>query len=383
MQFTVPQVFNASEEEALADKYPNVRLFTAALRTSDTPVRELLAVEQPWSVASSKTVGGGNWTYFSATCWFYGRSIYDTLQYPIGLVDTDWGGTPVEAWSSPDALAKCGIKTKPRAELREAPSPDQHSVLWNAMVSPLLNMTIKGAVWYQGEANAGAPSTYNCTFPAMIDDWRAKWKTASEHMSSTFPFGFVQLAAYGSDNSSSFSPGFPVIRWAQTANYGFVPNPRQPAVFMAVATDLGDPASPFGSIHPRDKQDVGQRLALAARGITYGDSLVYFSGPLAITATLSADLKEVEVEYTSLAGSEVELRYPYGFELGCSDGVWLDAVATSAAINRVLVGVPSCAEGAEPVGLRYCWRSAPCPFKKCPVYSGDLPSPPFEMTLTT
>ncbi|CAI8011165.1 Sialate O-acetylesterase [Geodia barretti] len=286
MQFTVPQAFNASEEEALADKYPNIRLFTAALMASDTPVEELLAVEQPWSVASAKTVGGGNWTYFSASCWFYGRNIYDVVQYPIGLVDTDWGGTPVEAWSSPDALAKCGKYTSSRKADGKAPSPDQPSVLWNAMIYPLLNMTIKGAVWYQGEANAGDPSTYNCTFPAMIDDWRGKWKNASQHTSSLFPFGFVQLAAYGSDNSSSFSPGFPVIRWAQTADYGFVPNPRLRAVFMAVAMDLGDPSSPFGSIHPRDKQDVGLRLALAGRAIAYGDSEVYFTGPLATTATM-------------------------------------------------------------------------------------------------
>lgn len=140
----------------------------------------------------------------------------------------------------------------------------------------------------------------------MIDDWRGKWKNASGHTSALLPFGFVQvhtptppppqplaplslpsqLAAYGSDNSSSFTPGFPVIRWAQTADYGFVPNPRLPAVFMAVAMDLGDPTSPFGSIHPRDKQDVGHRLALAGRAIAYGDSDVYFTGPLATTATI-------------------------------------------------------------------------------------------------
>ena len=95
-----------------------------------------------------------------------------------------------------------------------------------------------------------------------------------------------QLAAYGSDNSSSFSPGFPIIRWAQTANYGYVPNPRLPYVFMAVAVDLGDPTSPFGSIHPRDKQDVGARLALAGRAVAYGDSQVYYTGPIATTATM-------------------------------------------------------------------------------------------------
>ena len=124
------------------------------------------------AISFPESVGGGNWTYFSATCWFYGRNIYDVVQYPIGLVDTDWGGTPVEAWSSPDALAKCGKKTSPRSHIfsvemlelynfhcrktvGKAPSPHDPSVLWNAMIYPFLNMTIKGAVWYQGEANAG------------------------------------------------------------------------------------------------------------------------------------------------------------------------------------------------------------------------------------
>ena len=104
----------------------------------------------------------------------------------------------------------------------------------------------------------------------------------------------LQLAAYGTDNSSSFSPGFPVIRWAQTANYGFVPNPRQKRVFMAVAMDLGDPDSPYGSIHPRDKQDVAARLALAGRAIAYDDPLVYYTGPIAVEATLMCVCKLVQ-----------------------------------------------------------------------------------------
>lgn len=114
----------------------------------------------------------------------------------------------------------------------------------------------------------------------------------------------MQLAAYGTDNSSSFSPGFPVIRWAQTANYGFVPNPRLSNVFMAVAIDLGDPTSPYDSIHPRDKQDVGKRLALAGRAIAYDDSEAYYTGPLVVSATL----KSVMIMY-----NVSELVYPLPF----------------------------------------------------------------------
>lgn len=94
----------------------------------------------------------------------------------------------------------------------------------------------------------------------------------------------MQLAATG--NSNVTVDGFPVIRWAQTADYGYVPNPHMKNVFMAVAMDLGDPTSPYGSIHPRDKQDVGARLALAGRAVAYGDTTVYYSGPIATAAKM-------------------------------------------------------------------------------------------------
>ena len=95
---------------------------------------------------------------------------------------------------------------------------------------------------------------------------------------------FVQLAADGNNNQSS--TGFPDIRWAQTANYGYVPNERLQNVFMAVAMDLGDPTSPFGSVHPRDKQDVGDRLSRAGMGVVYGDKTAYYQGPIATAASI-------------------------------------------------------------------------------------------------
>ena len=161
MQFTVDSAFNATAEVAAAGNFPLIRLFTAAMIASDTPLTELAQVEEPWSVASAAAVGGGNWTYFSAMCWFYGRDIFQELQYPIGLIATDWGGTPDEAWSSPAALAKCphSAPAKPQA----SPSPDADSTLWNAMIVPFLRTTITGAIWYQGEADAQAPQAVECT----------------------------------------------------------------------------------------------------------------------------------------------------------------------------------------------------------------------------
>ena len=141
----------------------------------------------------------------------------------------------------------------------------------------------------------------------MIDDWRDKWHMSTmEQTDPLFGFGFVQvaidcgrsahniymikifqhaqLAADGNNNQTV--GGFPVVRWAQTANYGYVPNDRLQNVFMAVAMDLGDPQSPFGSVHPRDKQDVGDRLVRSGRAVVYNDSSVYYQGPLAESAKM-------------------------------------------------------------------------------------------------
>jgi sialate O-acetylesterase len=110
MQLTVNMIYNATEEIANAGNYPKIRLFTAARDLSATPVEELLLIQQRWSVASSKSVDGSQWNYFSAVCWLYGRMIHQSLGgRPIGLIATSWGGTAIEVWMPPKALQDCGI----------------------------------------------------------------------------------------------------------------------------------------------------------------------------------------------------------------------------------------------------------------------------------
>ncbi|BFZ09713.1 hypothetical protein BsWGS_12752 [Bradybaena similaris] len=394
MQFTVIQMLNASLELADAKNYPNLRIMTVAEEQSSTPLYDLIDIQEDWTSPSYASVGGPAWSYFSAVCWLYGKAIHKELGYPIGLVATDWGGTPVEAWSSPEALAQCGVKSSsaskqpagyqsylknlPPADRAKLKGPTKNSVLWNAMIHPLLGMTVYGAIWYQGENDdSGAMmNRYNCTFPAMIEDWRKNFnKFSNGETSATFPFGFVQLAP--NRNDSTVSVGFPDIRFHQTADYGYVPNPKMPNVFMAVTMDLPDFNSTYGSIHPRDKTDVGFRLTLAGLAVAYGRQEV-FQGPFPVQAYIIND--SVYVDYGTKWN--LQIRDTEGFELLCANGVvqqWMPTSITSFNQTGVTIFSNICSPGQSLVGLRYAWRESPCAFKNCAVYEtvNFLPAPPF------
>ncbi|MBN3300474.1 SIAE acetylesterase, partial [Amia calva] len=379
MQMGLSQVINASEELAMALKFPNVRVFTAADEHSREELTDLMKIELPWSVPSAGVLDGGNFSHFSAVCWLFGRYLYESQKHPVGLVESCWGGTPVEAWSSERALQKCGL-AKPKHSFQNAGASWDNTVLWNAMIHPLLNMTIKGAIWYQGEQNTEYhQDLYNCTFPAMIDDWRMAFHQGSGGQTSpVFPFGFVQLSTY---KKTSLSDAFPNLRWHQTADYGFAPNPRMKNTFMAVSLDLGDEASPWGSIHPRYKQDVAHRLTLGARAVAYGEKGVSFQGPFPQAIRLQG--KYINITYSE----EVSVtKSNTTFEVCCSSSqrdpcnassAWDPAPIVETSSNVVVLSTDGCSD--EVAALRYAWRDWPCGFKACPVYSADhvLPAAPF------
>lgn len=374
MWFNLTQIFNSAKELALTVKYPHVRAFMAALVSSPTELEDLVEVELPWTVPSKSSVAG-----FSAVCWLFGRYMYDKLQYPIGLVESCWGGTPVEAWSSVRALQQCGL------EENELEAPTTNSVLWNSMIHPLLNMTIKGALWYQGEKNAMYhQDKYNCSFPAMIDDWRMAFHQGSGGQTALdFPFGFVQLSTW---KKGSKDDGFPNIRWHQTADHGFAPNPRMKRTFMAVALDLPDETSPYEPIHPRDKQDVAFRLTLGARAVAYNEEGVVFQGPFP-SQILSSD---IYINITYDKNISVSPSY-YTFEVCCSKSPapcepksqWFPGPVLRWGPNTVQLYGGLCPYPQVASAVRYAWMDWPCNFKACPVYSADytLPAPPFVIYL--
>lgn len=157
-------------------------------------------------------------------------------------------------------------------------------------------------------------------------------------------------------------------------------------VFMAVAMDLGDPTSPFRSVHPRNKQDVGYRLALAGRAIAYHDASLYYTGPIANEITSAVHITDyITVMYDKVAPDGLEMRSQSGFEVCCKkdDGslTWAEAFIDKVDKAAVIIKNP-CTETETSINVRYSWRDDPCVFKECAIYSGDLPSPPFILPIS-
>ncbi|XP_068274320.1 sialate O-acetylesterase isoform X2 [Nyctibius grandis] len=357
MAMTVLQIANASRELAAAARYPHVRLFAAAPARSAVELEDLERIDLPWAVPTAENLGQGNFTYFSAVCWLLGRYLYEVLRYPVGLVEAAWGGTPIEAWSSPRALRACGLP-------EDTGSPPTSSHRPPSLSGP-------------GEANAFLHTDrYNCTFPTLIADWRRAFHAASAGQTEPLlPFGFVQLSTY---RRQSPDDSFARLRWHQTADLGVVPNARMPGTFMAVAMDLGDERSPYGSIHPRDKQNVAHRLQLGARAVAYGEKEVIFQGPYPTRAVLEVTRGLLNVTYSQ------ELvwrrRDTPAFEVCCSSQPspcgWLPAPVVTVESRRVTLALAGC--GTLVLGLRYAWAEWPCDYKSCVLYNTQgLPAPPF------
>jgi sialate O-acetylesterase len=212
----------------------------------------------------------------SAVCYIFGKEIQAARNVPVGLMNTNWGGTAIQDWMPAAAMEDCahattkGSSTSAAAAVTsagEARLPLVATHLYNAMVSPLRNHSIQGVIWYQGEANEGSPLSYACQLPAMVKHWRGGWGKTTDKL---FPFGVVQLAG---DVNEQDPLALPIFRWiGQTQGAGSLPNAPIPQSFLATAYDLGDATSPYGSVHIRYKKDVGRRLALGARRLVYGES---------------------------------------------------------------------------------------------------------------
>jgi len=397
MQWPITATDSASKIPTFND--PDLRLLYIPRHTSQTPETD---INVPWQAATPETAAN-----FSAVAYFFGRDLRKALGVPVGMIHTSWGGTIAEAWTRRGVLESTpgleSIMANYRATKRNYPlavinhsralenhrlaveraraagqapppappaprnptdpgNPNQPAVLYNAMIAPLIPYGIRGAIWYQGESNAGRAWEYQTLFPAMIQNWRDDWGQGD------FPFYLVQLAPFMAIQKEPQEAAWPELREAQRLTTLRLPN-----VGQAVITDLGDERD----IHPRQKEPVGGRLALLALRHTYGHE-VAADGPTFDRLEIRGD--RAVVHFKNTAGGLTAKGGPLtGFTIAGADRKFHNAVAEIRG-NRVVVSSP---QVKEPVAVRFGWWNYPV----VNLFDGaGLPASPFrtdEFPLTT
>lgn len=327
MQWSIKASADAESTIAAAND-PLLRLITIPRRGADTPETDAQA---HWEACTPATL-----PEFSAVAYHFGRALRESLKVPVGIISTNVGGTPAEAWTERGALeADADLKEMLKITNRKTSNP---TVLYNAMIAPLAPFAVKGAIWYQGESNAGNPEQYRKLFPAMIQSWRKTWGQGD------FPFLFVQLAPFMKIVPDPVQSGWAELREAQLLTLKAAPRTG-----MAVITDVGEE----NDIHPKQKRPVGERLAKAARAIAYGEKLVY-SGPSFKSMKVEGDKAILAFDHVGggLEARDGELK---GFAVAGEDGKFVKAKAEIQG-DTVVVSAP---EVKEPKAVRFGWANFP------------------------
>jgi sialate O-acetylesterase len=377
MEFEMHKAATAAEDLPHAAN-PHIRLLMVKRNAAEYAQDDIAT--DGWAASSPEVAKD-----FSAVAWYFAREIEQREHVPVGVIDSTWGGTLGESWTRLTALgedaslaplfvtrgkmtdheADSQFEDKDRklqveeakAQGKPVPQFPWHpplaiwgpGLLWNGMIAPLTPFPIRGVIWYQGESNsalARAP-LYNRLFRTMIEDWRRQWGVGD------FPFLYVQIANFKSTSLEDWA----TLREQQLRTLELC------NTAMAVTIDIGNPVD----VHPTNKVDVGNRLARAARALSYGEAIEY-SGPLFRQATPEGNAIRVWFNHAKeLTTKTGELT---GFEVAGADGKF---VAATARIDGVTLVVSS-AEVAEPAFVRYGWANSP----DCNFFNGEgLPASPF------
>lgn len=304
---------------------PNIRLFLVPKLTATSPQNNISGT---WTECTPETM-----KYFSAVGYFFGKRLQEELKdVPIGLISSNWGGTPAEIWT-PEEVIQNDVVLLESAKTRKEESygPNQPGRAFNAMIYPFAKFKIAGALWYQGESNVGS-TVYDKTLSALITSWRKLW-------GYDFPFYFVQIAPYkyGEDHFCGA-----IIRDAQRKVLQEVPNTG-----MVMTSDI----SPIDDIHPKDKKSVGIRLANLALVNTYKTNAVLVNGPL--YKGIKIEKNRITVSFDYAEGLYFKDKKADLFEIAGADNVFYKAVAViknnSVELKSDKVKVP--------VKVRYAWKN--------------------------
>lgn len=386
MQFPVSKAANAAAEIAATD-FPSLRMLTVKPVVAGAPRAD---VEGSWRVCSPKSVGE-----FSAVAYFFGREIARTQKVPVGLIHASMGWTPSEAWTPREALrgnadtayiaerwdwvgdtsvqaagtalreewTRQNQKLKalgkaPLSPLKGPGDPNfahRASGLWNGAVAPLVPCALRGIIWYQGETNERRGYRYRIEFPLLIESWRSAWRRPE------LPFIFVQVA-----NVLPPVPAPAESEWAELRESQALAL-KLPHTGMAVTIDIGEEKD----VHPKNKQDVGLRLALQARALVYGEKIPHNSPAF---ASLKLEGGRIRLHFTDSYGKlkTKDAAPPKGFAISGADRRYVYAQAEIDGEDVIVWSD----EVKEPVAVRYAWANNPAGCNLC--NAAALPAIPFR-----
>jgi len=375
MQWSV-NASNDPDLERSAARFPKLRMVNIPQVGTQEPQWNF---NGNWQVCTPETVGN-----FSAVGYFFGRQLHQTLDVPVGLINNAWGGSACEAWIRRELLAAdpkykvmldgwvkneaTFAELSGKSDLNEDQKKTLNSLrgqmsgnhrpanIYNGVLKSHLGYGIRGAIWYQGESNAGRAYQYRDLFPLMIESWRKEWGQGD------FPFYWVQLADFMAEKPEPAESSWAELREAQTMTMSRLPNTGE-----AVIIDIGEGKD----IHPKNKVDVGRRLARWALAKDYGVKIAHHSPQF--KAMEKQDAKIVlSFEHVDGGWRPFDVNEPRGFAIAGADKKFVLAKATILKDGRIEVAsdqVPA------PVAVRYAWADNPV----CNMYSqAGLPLTPFR-----
>jgi len=311
------------EEEMKNATNPNIRFFTVPKLTATTPQNNLLG---NWVESTPETMKN-----FSAIGYFFAKRLREDLKnVPIGLISSNWGGTPAEIWMPEEVVQNDPVLLENAKKLNEQEyGPRQPGRAYNAMIYPITGFKIAGTLWYQGESNVGS-LVYDKTLSALISSWRKVWQ-------DEFPFYFVQIAPYktGSNNFLNVT-----VRNSQRKILNEVPKTG-----MVLTSDISDTID----IHPKNKKDVGIRLANLALAETYKVNSNLVNGPL--FKNIQIEKNKAIVSFDFADGLHFKNKTSNQFELAGADEIYYPAEA-SIKNNQVIL---SSRKVTNPTKVRFAW----------------------------
>lgn len=304
--------------------------FNSSIRFFHVPKSTALSLQENgegnWTICDTTTVKS-----FSAVAYYFGKKLNDELNVPIGLIHASWGGTPAEAWTPSNVIDGDEVLKVAAKQLNPSGSwPVKPGLAFNSMIAPLTNFSITGAIWYQGESNTGTAFTYHQLFSSMIQSWRNEW-------GKQFPFLFVQLAPYAYWNKNIGA----LLREAQAETLDV------PGTGMVVTTDIGGDTA---DIHPRNKKEVGFRLARLALLEVYHKNIAAHSPSV---SSMHIEKDRIVVTFKHTSGLMQEGKTVTGFFIAGNDGIFYPA---EAKIDRNMVTIWN-KMVKQPVAVRYAFSN--------------------------